>query len=224
MFYTGNGFLGYFVIITAFIPLMPVLLVIIRRSYRKEPLNFLTIICLLGFLKALFALAPSLNPENQAIIHNIFSLLLFGLFVQLFKSSLAAPLQYLLTIFLAAFLSSVITYGAIKGWDLGHFPLDGLLSGILALLIFVCLPSIVQSARWQVFHAPLFWIAGGTLFYLLIFLLLEWTGPFLPMPVPPPDPEKALFLAIADFIRYFLYVVAVLACRQEKPEAGAEEG
>ena len=209
---------------TAFIPLVPVILVVIRRSYVKEPLNFLAIICLLGFLQALITIVPSLNRENQAIVNNIFSLLLFGLFVNLFKTALAGYLRYLLNIFLAAFLSSVITYGAIKGWEFDHFPLDGLLSGILTVLIFVCLPSIVKAARWQVFHSPLFWIAGGTLFYLLLFQLLEWTGSFRPFPIPPPDLEKALFLSIVDLIWYLLYVVAVLANRQEMAEADGEEG
>src|ERR1700733_15402820 len=124
MLKSGDSFMGYFLTGAAFIPLVPVILTFIRKSYGKEPLNFLAIICLLGFLQELISIAPSGSSENQAIIHNVFSFFLFGLFAHLFKTSLPSFQRYLLNIFLAAFLSSVITYGAIKGWGFGHFPLD----------------------------------------------------------------------------------------------------
>jgi hypothetical protein len=221
MFKTGNNFIGYFLIVATCIPLVPAILVIIRRIYGKEPLNSLLVVCLLGFLEGFTRIAPSLNTENQSIIHSVFSLLLFGFLVRLFKTYLNGLLKYRLNLFLAAFLSSLITYGLVKGWGPGSFPLDTLLNGVLTGIIFLSLPSIVKAGHWQVFRSPLFWIALGTLFYLLLYLLLEWTGPWCWPPTLPLNPEKVLFLSMADLIRYLLYIVAVLAYRQEEvPEEG----
>jgi hypothetical protein len=222
MFKTGNSFIGYFLMVTMFIPLVPLILVFVRRIYTREPMNFLLTICLLSFLEGFIRGTSSLNAENQSTVHVIFSLLLFLLFIQLFKACLEVRLQYWLNVFLAAFLSFVITYGSIKGWGPGHFPLDVVLSVLLAILILLSLPSIVQAGRWQVFRSPLFWIAGGTLFYLLLFLLLEWTDPCCWPLIPPPDPDKILFLSLSDLIRYLLYIVAVLAYQREIVEK--EEG
>lgn len=207
-------------IITTFIPLVPVILAFVLGNYTREPLNFLLIVCLLGFLEGILRETHSLNIENQYIIHAIFSLLLFLLFIQLFKVCLKTTLQQGLNILLAAFLSFAITFGSIKGWDPGHFPLDILLSILLALLILISLPSIVRTGRWQVFRSALFWIAGGTLFYLLLFLLLECTGPCCWPLVPPYDPDKVLFLSIADGIRYLLYTVAVFVYPKEEMKEG----
>jgi hypothetical protein len=218
MFKTGNSFMGYFLMVTTFLPLVPVILVFLRRIYLKEPFHFLMIICLLGFLDGLIRVSPSLNIDNQYIVHYAFSLLLFLLFVQLFKPYLGTSLKYLLSIFLAAFLSAIITYGTVKGWGVRPFPIDILLSCALSAIILLALPSIVQAGQLQVFRSPLFWIAGGTLFYLLLFLLLEWIGPCCLPFTPPLDQEKMLFLSIADLVRYLLYVVAGLTYRPEEPE------
>ena len=222
MFKTGNNFFGYFLIVATFLPLVPVILVFVRRIYGKEPLNSLMLICLLGFLEGFIGAAPSLNLENQSIVHDIFSLLLFGLFVRLFKTHLKGPLKYRLNIFLTAFLSSLITYGLIKGWGPGNFPLDALLNIVLTGILLLSLPSIVKAGHWLVFRSPLFWIALGTLFYLLLFLLLEWAVPPCCRPlVASLNPDKMLLLSMADIIRYLIYTVAVLAYREEVVE---EEG
>jgi len=221
MFKTGNNVIGYFLILATFLPLVPVTLVLVRRIFGKEPQNSLMLICLLGFLEGFIGAAPSLNAENQSIVHGIFSLLLFGLFVRLFKTYLKGPLKYRLNIFLTAFLSSLITYGLTKGWGLSFFPLDALLNIVLTGIILLSLPSIVKAGDWQVFRSPLFWIALGTLFYLLLFLLLGWTVPCCWPLILPLNPEKMLLLSMADLIRYLLYIVAVLAYREDKVE---EEG
>ena len=220
MFKTGNSFIGYFLIVITFIPLVPVILAFVRRIYSKEPLNFLMIICLLGFLEGIWRNTYSLSTENQYIVHAIFSLLLFLLFIQLFGVCLKAQLRYWLNLFLAAFLSFIITFGSLKGWGPGHFPLDAVLSVLLAVLILLSLPPIVQAGRWQVFRSALFWIAAGTLSYLLLFLLMEWIDPCCWPLIPPPDPDKILLLSIADLIRYLLYMVAVLAYQGEEVEEG----
>jgi hypothetical protein len=222
MFKTGNSFIGYFLMMAIFIPLVPVILGLIRGIYGKEPLNLLMNICLLSFLEGLLGAIPSLNAENQSIIHDIFSLLIFLLLVRLFRPYLSVPLKSRLNIFLAAFLSFIITYGAVKGWGPGRFPLDALLSSVLVLIILLSLPSIVQTGHWQIFRSPVFWAAGGTLFYLLLFLLLEWTGPCCWPLTPSLNPETKLFLSVTDLIRYLLYIVAVLAYRPKETENEGE--
>jgi len=206
--------------LSTFLPLVPVILIFLRRIYLKESFNLLMIICLLGFLEGFIRSSQSLNTGNQYIVHYIFSLLLFLLFIRLFIAHLKASLRYPLNIFLSAFLSSIITYGSVKGWGVHPFPVDVLLSCTLSVIILLGLPDIVQDDQLQVFRSPLFWIAGGTLFYLLLFLLLEWIGPGCLSFIPPLNPEKILFLSMAEMVRYLLYTVAVLTYRPEEGEEG----
>lgn len=193
--------------VTTFLPLVPVLLIFFRKIYLKESLYLLVIICLLSFLEGLVRSAASLAEENQRVIHHILLPLLLLFFAQLFRPSLPEPGRPLLNILLAAFLSAIITYWSVKGWENPTPFIDTLSAIVLILLMVASLPSIIHSSQLYIFRYPLFWIAGGTLFELLLYLLVEWTRP---------SPEKVLFLALAGLVRFTLYTIGVLSYQPEE--------
>jgi len=57
-------------------------------------------------------------------------------------------------------------------------------------------------------------MAGGTLFYLLIILLLEWVSS------TSFGVENSIFLSLAALVRYLLYTLAVWPRRDELPAEG----
>ncbi|HMH20683.1 MAG TPA: hypothetical protein VK563_02850 [Puia sp.] len=204
MFKTGNIFIDYFLGVDAFLPLLPVILIFIRKTYRKEQLNFLMIVCLLNFILGMIRAIPLLGPEKLPIVNNLFSLLELISLTQLFKPALSGKSKDLFNIFLISFLSVLLTYFSVKGWGIFSIGFDTLQSAIIIGVILLSLPFLVRSTALRIFEAPLFWIAMGTLFYFLIFILIEW--------VDGDNPEKTVLLGVASFVRYILYTLAILLC------------
>jgi len=212
MFKTGNSSIDYLLIVIIFLPLFPALLIFGRKLYLQEPLNFLLIVCLLNFLRGLLELTYPLTRENQYVINKIFSLILLLLLVPCFRPPLNARYRYILDILLSALLTLSITYWSLMDWGKPGPDIDALLNGFLGMLILVSLPMIIRTSSLQIFRSPLFWIGSGTLFYILIYLLLEGIGCCRPG-TSPPDPEKRLFLLLADGVKYSFYLIAVIATK-----------
>ena len=78
MLKTGNTLADLLLLVVTFLPLIPVLLIFIRKEYGKEPLNFLAVICLLCFLKD-FSTSTALTPQHSSLTDKLFSLLLLAL-------------------------------------------------------------------------------------------------------------------------------------------------
>lgn len=200
----------YLLIVVIFLPLLPVLFIFGRKLYLQEPLNFLLIVCLLSFFRGLLELAYPLTRENQYLINKIFAVILLLLFVPCFRANL--PYRYILDLLLSAILSLAITYWSLTGWEKPSPAIDALLNSFLGILILVSLPAVIRTGALQIFRSPLFWIGGGTLFYILLYLLLEGIGCCQPV-TSPPDPDKRLFLLLADLVKYSFYLIAALATK-----------
>ena len=215
MFKTGNSSIDYLLVVIIFLPLLPALLIFGRKLYLLEPLNFLLIVCLLSFFRGLLELTYPLTRENQYVINKIFSLILLFLLVPCFRAHLNDRYRYMLDILLSALLTWAITYWSLMGWERSSPGIDALLNGFLGLLILVTLPVVIRAGALQIFRSPLFWIGSGTLFYILLYLLLEGIGCCRPVPSPP-DPEKRLFLLLADLVKYSFYLIAAISTKPSR--------
>lgn len=193
-----------------FLPLLPALLIIVRRLYGQEPFNFLAVICLLCFLRGFTLWVYPLTQEKQYLVNRIFSLLLFLFFFLAFRTNLNRNWRYGLNLFLTSLLSVLFTYWSLKGWGGASPVAEMLLNGFLAVMIGISIPVVIRNDELGVFRSPLFWIEGGTLFYILLSLLLEGVGTCCSPLAASPDTEKRLFLGLADLVRYLSYLAAVL--------------
>jgi hypothetical protein len=218
MFKTGNPVADFFLLMeTCFLPLVTVLLILLRKNQLREPLNLLLLLCLFLSIAGLFLLMP-LNDDNQRVIQNVFSLFEFILLIQIFKTNLDGITKYRLNILMVAFLSATVTYFSLKGWGISNLPLNTLKNAILVGVILLSILPLISVSNLTIFQSPLFWIAGGTLFYLLLIILMEWVSDYcLPAPLSN-SLEKMIFLSIAGFIRYLFYILASLAHPLEKGE------
>lgn len=206
MFKPGNNFADYLFTAITFLPLLPAMLILFQKSFGKEPLNLLLIICLVNFIRDLPMHASMLSEEDQSIINNVCYPVELVLLTLLFRPILEKSVRNSLTIILVAFLSSLITWLSIKGWENNAPSLKVIQNGTLIALILISLPPLVRSVGLGIFRSPTFWIAGGTLFYLLILSLMNWIAPAL-------NTEEKIFLSIATLVRYSLYILAVIPGR-----------
>jgi len=211
---TGNSFIDSLFIAITFLPLIPAVLTLFP-GFGKESFNLILIICLVNFLRDIPTHLHMLTPEDQAVLNNICYPIELFLFARLFRPILAKPARYILTIILVAFLSSLLTWLAVKGFSNNSPGLQTIENGILLGVVLLSLPPIVRSKGLDVLRSPLFWMAGGTLFYLLIILLLEWINPYCTS-APSGGPENTLFLSLAALVRYLFYTLAVWPCREDE--------
>jgi hypothetical protein len=213
MFKTGNSSIDYLLVVIIFLPLLPALLIFGRKLYLQEPLNFLLIVCLLSFFRGLLELTYPLTSENQYVINKIFSLILLLLLVPCFRPHLSARYRHILDILLSALLTLAITYWSLMDWERPSPGIDALLNVFLGMLILVSSPMVIRTGSLQIFRSPLFWIGSGTLFYILLYLLLEGIGSCCRPLTSPPDPEKRLFLLLADLVKYSFYLIAAISTK-----------
>lgn len=203
-----NSFADYLFIAVTFLPLLPAMFILFQKSFGKGPLDILLIICLINFIRDLPIHLHMLNSDGRNILDNVCYPIELILLARLFRSTLTKPLREILTIILVAFLSSMLTWLSIKGWG-NNAPVlkivqDGMLLGVMLL----SLPSLVQIKGLDIFRSSLFWIAGGTLFYIIILLILRSVNSG-----DDPNAEDKIFLSLAAMIRYCLYTLAALPDR-----------
>jgi hypothetical protein len=208
MFTKGNNFADFFLLGITLLPLLTALLIVVRKVQGQPPFNFLAVICLLCFSQDILSWV---YPSSSYFTERVLSLLLFIFSFLLFRSNLGGRLRYGLNLLLSAMVSSVCTYWTLRGWNDGNLAIELLFCGALIGLLGISLRKIFRNDELGVFRHPLFWIEGGTLFYLLLFLLLEGVGKGGVLTAVAPDPEKRLLLGLASLVRYCSYLVAVFA-------------
>jgi hypothetical protein len=210
MFKTGNIFIDTFSQGMVFIPLLPVIIILIRSIYQKDVLTFLMILCLLNFIGSLILWIPRANKLSLIPIQNIFSLLELLVLLQILKAALRGRPREYLKIFLIALLSASVTYYSLQGMDRTSMFIASLQDGIILVITATSLLHLIRNNHLYIFHSPLFWIAVGTLFYFVMTALLDVAGRnFMQLPSSSTT-DKVILLNIASLIRYFFYTLAVL--------------
>lgn len=214
---TGSSLSEFLLLAGIFIPLIPATLIFLnRRQYLKEPMNFLMIICLVNAITGITNSISSINIENQHITENICLLIEFILLFRIFRLPLTGKSRNILTFLLVAFLSVCLTFYSLKGWNSNNELFRLTQYSLLSLIIFASLIALVRSTNLYILQSPLFWIAVGTLFYYVLYVLLEGvSNRRLPLSREI-NMEKLLFLEIASLIRYALYTLASILYHPEK--------
>ena len=203
-----NSFADYLFIAVTFLPLLPAIFILFQKSFGKGPLDILLIICLINFIRDLPIHLHMLNSDGRNILDNVCYPIELILLARLFRTTLTKPLREVLTIILVAFLSSMLTWLSIKGWENNAPVLKIIQDSMLLGVMLLSLPFLVQAKGLDIFRSSLFWIAGGTLFYIIILLILRSVNAGDDL-----NAEDKIFLSIAAMIRYCLYTLAALPDR-----------
>jgi len=216
---TGNIFLDFLSFLSTFFPLVPSVVILIKKKYHTDVLNFLMIICLLNFLKNFLLFTLTLTTATENIISNIFSLIEFIFLILIFKNFLSGKkIKNSLNILFNIFLSIVITTYVAKGVEVRIFFVQTLFNGIIILASALCIGKITSADNLDIFNKPLFWIAMGSLFYFTIAILFQSLVPYYEKSLSENVVEKGLLLNVGNILRYFFYLLAAWFFEPSKNE------
>ena len=210
MFKTGIHFIDGFSQFLVFLPLLPVIIVLLRRVYHSELLLLLAILCLVQFLPSVILQSITTTARGRFSVLNIFSLLELLIYLQIFRVFFEKPTRKWLDVVVIALLSAMLTYFIILGTGQFNKPVSLLQNFFVVVLILSGLPTLVKHFDLRIFQSALFWISTGTLFYLLIWLLvaLTTTDQAQPQNGGQNELDKTIIINIASFVRYVFYCLA----------------
>jgi hypothetical protein len=224
MLKTGIDFIDGFSQLLVFLPLLPVMIILLRRVYHAELILQLMVLCLLQFLPSIILQNIAVTPIGRQSVINIFSLLELLIYLKMFRVFFDKPTRKWLDIVVIALLSAMLTYYIMRGTGQVNEPVKLLQNGFIVVLILAGLPQLVKHFDLRIFQSALFWISAGTLFYLLMWVLVAWAATGQPKPQinMHNDWDKTIILNMAGFIRYVFYCLAALLYRSPKHHKNRE--
>ena len=208
MIKTGNSILESLSLIAMLLSLVPVLMILFRRAWHSDIMNFLMVLCLFTFFQHLLARVPSLTDDQRISVQAVFSLAEFIILLYLLRPVNAPKWgRDLFYIFAIAFLSVVVTIFAIKGLA-GAAMTVGILQAIILVAASVFgMVQLLRSDQVFVFRLPLCWIIAGTLAWSCMYLLLESLQHDATLPLYYQQ-EKMIMLTFMNAVRSVLFTIA----------------
>lgn len=221
---TGIDISEWLSLVAIVLPLLLVSIIIIRKTYRQEPITFLLLLGTTLFIENLLRGLTPIFPLNTTLLTAVFGLTEFVILFFLLKSGLPkGVIPRLADLFLVAFLSVVFTIYVLEG--LSPEFTQPVYLGESAVLILLCVMALIQligNRDLFLFQSPLFWIAGGTLCYYCIILGIDliladkWH--------PYREQDKTLALLVVELVRYCFYILAVCVKKRPRPGKGSTPG
>jgi hypothetical protein len=216
---TGIGLIEILALVAILLPLIPVLIIFISKTYKQDVLALLMGLCLVSFIQNLILYIPSFVPLDILFVRASFQLITFIILLLLLKLVIKEKwLHEAMKILLVSFVSVVITIYSTKGIFsyLGKIELVQAL--LLILLTLIALFQLIRSQDIFIFLSPPFWISGGTLFYYSMFLLTQSIPEYNPMLTGQQHPQKQVLLLIIIFIQFVFYIIAAIIAGKKDQE------
>lgn len=193
-------------IIAMLAALAPALIILFRRVWQSDVLNFLMVFSFLGFMHQLLTGIMPVNQASYHFTHAVFSLGEFILLLFLLRPP-AKPkwMRDLFHIFSIAFLSVIVTVYAIMGATASGSTVMVLQNLILLAAAIAAVFRVLRSDEVFIFQVPLFWIIVGTIAFSCMELLLA--------SIPSngngqPQKEMAIMQSLVIVIRSIFFIIA----------------
>jgi hypothetical protein len=210
MLKTGNSAIDFFSQAIVFIPLLPVIIILLRGTHQKDVLTFLLILCLTNCLGSFLPEIAKTTQSILVVMQHLFALVELLILIQMLKSLLFSNIRKVFDIFLISFLSSSLTYYLLGGADQNNPGISRIQDGVIILIGILGIIKLIRKNDLNLFNLPIFWITVGTVFYFVIAEILEAAGCCSVQPISTLA-DKILLLNIASLIRYFFYALAGLS-------------
>lgn len=195
------------------LPFFTAIVILFRKSFREDSLTLLMLLALLLCIKNILFLIAAESAIYNAVFMSLFTTGEFILLFLLCREALRnLRMKEWMNYFLVALLSTTFTL---------HFTqLDNSYVRILDIVQGACLIALslgallllIRKHYLVIFYSPLFWIAGGTLFYYTMQVATELLAEnsFLSAIN---EGEKKTLLAVFDLMRIIFYLIASLVPR-----------
>jgi len=201
-----------------FLPFLTAMIIFYRRSFKEVTLALLMLLSSLLFAKNIFLTFFALDKGTIIIYQSLFEAGEFVLLVLIFRGALQQSLfKEWINYVLVGFLSVIGTLYATQSNTDYLLPIAMTESSILVLLSLLTLLILIRNQFIFIFHSTLFWIAGGTLFYMSMILAVEivgrngWFNEYK-------ESEKQLLLAAFGIVRLIFYLIAALIRQSRQQE------
>lgn len=202
---TGSTIQDIFGIIAMLAAIAPALIILFRRIWHSDALNFLMVLSLLSFMHQLFTAIIPVNQGGYTFAHAVFSLSEFILLLFLLRP---APKQKwmrdLFHIFSIAFLSVIITVYTIMGAGASGRTVEALQNLILLAAAILGMAQLLRSNQLYIFQLPIFWIISGAIAFSCMELLLA----MVPNGTTQPKQEMAIMQSLVVVIRSIFFIFA----------------
>ena len=191
-----------FNIIAMLASLAPAMVVLFRRAWQSDVLNFLMVFSLLSFMHLLLTGLLPVTQPGYAFTHAAFSLGEFILLLFLLRpNSRLKWMRDLFYIFSIAFLSVIITVYALMGANTSAGTVQVLQNLIILAAAIYGILQLLKTEQVFIFQQPLFWIIIGAIAFSCMELLLSV--------IPSAKPgELAIMQALVVTVRSLFFIVA----------------
>jgi hypothetical protein len=207
---TGSILLDILSVLDIFAPLLPILIILIRKEYFQETMNFLMILCLIDFLWSLVLYIIPDTPEPTAIINHVFSFLEFSILTYIFMTLLPMQARKWVSILFVCTMGSIVLTMLANGVDHKIPLLEWFIRASLILISLFSLLKLVSGDSLHIFNNPLFWIAVGSFFFFSITGLISAVVPDFGNHEQKNILGKQVLWEIAALARFFFYTMATL--------------
>ena len=203
-----------------FLSFLTAMIIYIRRSFKEVTLTLLMLLSLLLFAKNILLTFSAFAKSASTFYEPLFEAGEFVLLVLIFRSSFQQSLfKEWINYLLVGFLSVVGTLHATKINSNTDYllPIAITEASLLVLFSVLTLLILIRNQFIFIFHSALFWIAGGTLFYMSMVLAVEavernaWFKDYT-------ERDKQLLLATFGIVRLFFYLIAALIRQSRQQE------
>ena len=197
-----------------FLSFLTAMIIYIRGSYKEVTLTLLMLL----FAKNILLTFSASDKINGALYQSLFEACEFVLLVLIFRSAIPQSLfKEWFNYLLVGFLSVIGTLYATRTNTDYLLPIKLIEASLLVLFSLLTLLILIRNQFIFIFHSTLFWIAGGTLFYMSMILAAEavernaWYKDYT-------ERDKQLLLATFGIVRLIFYLIAALIKQSRQQE------
>ena len=202
---TGGSIFIALSLVVMLLSLLPLCIVFVRKVAASVILNVLTVLCLFNFLQHL---SLTFIQPGSVLLQTGFRLAQFTLSFYLFKLLMVpARGKEIMNMFLASFLSVVITIYVLKGITTWSSILGLVQAVILVIIALIILTQLINNRQIVLINEQGFWIAGGLLAFYGMIVFMESIAGFDSNVSQQIQNEKDLVLLLADMFRLTLFSV-----------------
>ena len=205
----GNSYLNIFVHISSYLPLLPFLLILLKRTYVVEYLNYLMILSLVAFL---FNLTLNFIPFYSKPFHFLRNVLMITevmLILLMINSRYKSSFGKHLTITLLVFVPNMsVTYMLINSLNEFNTLLITLNCAILLISALLFQKYLMDNYKGNILNYSLFWIMNGVFMFCGSYLIFNLGRKFIFN--YDTDDYKSMWgmIYIVHFIKYGFFALA----------------
>lgn len=206
---TGIGLLEILSLVAILLPLIPVFIIFISKTYKEDILAIFMGACLVSFIQNLILYIPRVVSIDMSFMRGCFHLINYIILVLLFHRVIEKKwLREGIKILLVSFVSVVITIYSIHGFQAYLVNVETIQALLMLLLSAIILYQLIRRHDIFIFLVPMFWIAGGTFFYYSMFLLTQSLPEYKAALQGMPLQQQKILLLITILIQFIFYIIA----------------